>query len=77
MLEVDFVIHDSMAVEVKATKQVSDKHLKGLRALKEENLNINKYIVVSQDSHKRTTEDGIQIYPLDQFLKDLWARVFF
>jgi hypothetical protein len=50
---------------------VQDKHLKGLRALKEEGL-IERYIIVSQDSEKRTTADGIDIYPWKLFLQELW-----
>lgn len=34
--EVDFVVGDTLAIEVKATDHVQDKHLKGLLALAEE-----------------------------------------
>jgi predicted AAA+ superfamily ATPase len=69
--EVDLIIGNKVAVEIKATKLVQDKHLKGLRALKEEGL-IERYIIVSQDSEKRTTADGIDIYPWKLFLQELW-----
>jgi predicted AAA+ superfamily ATPase len=71
-LEVDFIIGTKLAIEVKGTTQVKDKHLKGLRALKEEGL-IDTYAVVSLDPHERITEDGIHIWPWKDFLNKLWA----
>jgi predicted AAA+ superfamily ATPase len=41
--EVDLVIGNGAAIEVKATALVQDKHFKGLRALKEEGL-LKRYI---------------------------------
>jgi predicted AAA+ superfamily ATPase len=70
--EVDFIIGDKLAIEVKATDLVKDKHLKGLKALKEEGL-IKTYGVISLDPHERLTDDGIIIWPWKQFLKKLWA----
>ncbi len=72
MFEVDLLIGQKVAIEIKATKLVQDKHLKGLRSLKEEQL-IERYIIVSLDREKKTTEDGIVIYPWEMFLKDLWS----
>ena len=69
--EVDFIIGDSLAIEVKGSDNISNKHLKGLRALKEEGL-IKDYCVVSLDSNKRITEDGITIWPYLEFLDWLW-----
>jgi predicted AAA+ superfamily ATPase len=36
--EVDLIIGTSIAIEVKSTELISDKHLKGLRALAEEGI---------------------------------------
>lgn len=69
--EVDLIIGDVAAIEIKATRQVSDKHLKGLRALREE-ITFKHALVVSQDSHIRITEDGIHILPWQEFLNRLW-----
>ncbi|MCC7527636.1 MAG: ATP-binding protein [Candidatus Melainabacteria bacterium] len=69
--EVDFLIGQTLAVEVKATDNVYDSHLRGLRALKEEGL-VKHFAVVSLDRDKRTTRDGIMIYPWEVFLKKLW-----
>ena len=71
--EVDFIIGDRLAIEVKGSDNVSNKHLKGLRALKEEGL-IKDYCVVSLDSSKRITEDGIIIWPFLEFLDWLWKQ---
>jgi len=71
-VEVDFIIGDDMAVEVKATTRVTDKHLKGLRALKDEGL-IRSYFIVSFDELDRETGDGIRILYWESFLKKLWG----
>ena len=70
-MEVDFVVGSKLAIEVKSSKLVQDKHLKGLRALMEENL-IEKYFVVSFDSEQRRTNDGIEILPWKIFCERLW-----
>ena len=69
--EVDLLVGRDMAIEIKGTSQVSDKHLKGLRALKEEG-QIQSFVVVSLDEEMRQTTDGIRIYPWREFLKQLW-----
>lgn len=73
--EVDCIIGKKMAVEIKTTDMVSQQHLKGLRALREEKM-IQKYIVVSFDSEIREV-DGITIYPWKIFLKELWSGKLF
>ena len=44
--EVDLIIDNKLAIEIKSTELIQDRHLKGLRALKEEQL-IKKYMAVS------------------------------
>ena len=68
--EVDFVVGDSVAVEVKATKKVSEKHCKMLRYLQEEK-KLKKYYVVSQDPIPNRYGD-IWVLPWRDFLKKLW-----
>lgn len=70
--EVDLVLGKQVAVEIKSTKLATDKHLKGLRALKEEQL-VRDYAVVSLDTELRQTDDNITIYPWQQFLSLLWS----
>jgi predicted AAA+ superfamily ATPase len=69
--EVDFLIGDEVAIEVKSSKQISDRDLKGLKALQEEGL-IDSFYLVSQDPVPRL-KDGIFILPWDVFLTKLWA----
>jgi len=71
--EVDFVLGEhEIAVEVKGTNMVTNKHLKGIRAFKEE-YQARSYIVVSMDTNPRRTEDDIEILPWQVFLDRLWA----
>jgi len=69
--EVDVIIGNQWAIEIKSSTSVHDKHLKGLRALKEEGL-IQHYGVVSRDRQERKTKDGITIMPWKVFLEKLW-----
>jgi len=68
--EVDLVIGTSIAVEIKATDQVKDKHLKGLLALAEEQI-FEHHIVISQDTKKRSI-GGVEVWPWELFLQSLW-----
>ncbi len=70
--EVDFIIGNQIAIEVKGSDFITDKHLKGIRAFKEEGL-IQKCIVISLDPEERLTNDGIHIWPWENFLKKLWS----
>lgn len=70
-MEVDFVLGDRVAIEVKAKERVSDHDLKGIRALSEE-LKPPKKILVSLEKMPRTTEDQIEIIPVTSFLDLLW-----
>lgn len=66
----DFLIGDDTAIEVKATELVTEKHLKGLKALAEE-INIKHQIIVSMDPVPRQV-DEIEILPVAVFLERLW-----
>ncbi len=70
--EVDCVIGKEWALKFKATNLVLDRHLSGLRALREEKL-IKNFAVVSLDSYKRKMGD-IWVYPWREFLTNLWNR---
>ena len=69
--EVDFVFED-LAVEVKATRHVSARDLRGLRALREEGL-FTHYVLVSMEPRPRLV-DGVRILPWTEFLDRLWRR---
>ncbi|MBR5966494.1 MAG: ATP-binding protein [Treponema sp.] len=70
-MEVDFCVDEELAVEVKLTMNVTEKHLKGLKALREENI-FKRYIVVCQEEHPRLV-DGIEILPWKYFFAQLWG----
>jgi predicted AAA+ superfamily ATPase len=67
--EVDVVIGNQLAIEIKSSMTISEKHLSGLRALRDEN-QISSFMVVSQDPLERTV-DGIRIVPWEVFIKEL------
>ena len=69
--EVDLILDDKWAIEIKGAASIQDKHLKGLRAIKEEGI-IKNYGVVSCDRYKRITQDNITIFPWKYFLEKLW-----
>ncbi len=69
--EVDFIINERVAVDVKATKRVSAKDLKGLKALMEEGL-MEKYILVCRENYPQLLDNGILVLPYEDFLSRLW-----
>jgi len=72
--EVDFILGDAeLAIEVKASDSASNKHLKGLRAFKEEHPT-TRCLLVSCDPCPRRTLDGIEIMPWRIFLENLWEQ---
>ena len=70
-MEVDLIIGNKTAIEIKSVELVQDKHLRGIRALKEEGL-IENYMIVSLDKNIRSTKDNIKILPWQNFLNQLW-----
>lgn len=73
MQEVDVIVGEEVAIEVKGTNKVHTKHMKGLRALKEEGI-VKKFIVVSLDKYEQVSEDGILCLHWREFLKRLWSK---
>lgn len=69
--EVDFIIGDQIAIEVKSTTQIQSKHLKSLRMLQQENI-CQQYFLVSCDAFACQTE-GVLCLPWQTFLSRLWA----
>lgn len=72
--EVDFLISDEVAIEVKGTELVTEKHLTGLKALSQE-IHFKHQIVVSMDSHPRKI-GNIMVMPVRYFLSALWNDEF-
>lgn len=72
--EVDFILNDCTAIEVKAKANVSDRDLRGLRALQEERL-LKHAVVVSLETHPRRVGE-ITILPWQEFLTGLWEGAY-
>jgi uncharacterized protein len=73
-VEVDFVIEDEFAVEVKASKKITAKHLSGLKILGSEKL-LKHLIIVSHDPIDRMS-DGVHIMHWKTFITNLWKDRF-
>ncbi|MFZ1200099.1 MAG: hypothetical protein WAO07_08025, partial [Desulfobacterales bacterium] len=72
--EVDFILGDHTALEIKAKKNVTTTDIKPLRMLAEEK-KLNHYICVSMEPRKRKVGD-IDILPYKEFLDLLWDNAF-
>lgn len=72
--EVDFILGDHTAVEMKASANVSLNDLKSLRALGDEKA-MNNLVCVTLESTPRVVS-GIRLLPFEQFLDELWAGGF-
>ncbi len=76
--EVDFIINDmEIAIESKASKKITARHLKGLRSLKIDHPNTKRRLVVCCEEKERITVDGIEILPAVSFTQMLWAGEIF
>lgn len=73
-LEVDFILNGEIAIEVKASANISKRHLDGLLALREEK-GIKQFILVCCEKSPRIVEE-ISILPIDNFLAALWSGEF-
>jgi predicted AAA+ superfamily ATPase len=69
--EVDFVLGDHTAIDVKAKRTVSSRDLRSLQALAEEKA-FKRHLCVSLEPRRRRI-GGIAILPLHEFLEALWA----
>ena len=72
--EVDFLVGRETAVEVKASKKISQRDFKGLKALEEEKI-FKNYILVSQDPIN-TRDGNFQALYWKKFLDNLWSGKF-
>lgn len=69
--EVDAIIGAGrVAIEFKSVKEVQSKHLKGLKAFKEEHPDA-RLIIVSLDAEPRIF-NGVEVMPACHFLKKMW-----
>lgn len=72
--EVDFVLGDHVAIEAKASANVSPQDLRGLRAIGEEAA-IRHRVCVCLEARPRLI-DGVRVLPWAAFLDALWAGEF-
>ncbi len=72
--EVDFIIDDHTAIEVKAKENLSLNDIKSLRALAEEK-KLKRYLCVSLEPRMRKIGDVI-ILPYKDFLEALWSEAY-
>ena len=72
--EVDLIINDHIAVEIKGKQQVSFDDIKGLKAIAEES-SFKRFICVSLEKRPRKL-GKIEILPYQEFLEMLWAGKF-
>jgi predicted AAA+ superfamily ATPase len=70
--EVDLIIGGRIGIEIKSADLISDKHLKGLRALAEEKI-MERLICIHTGHLASRSADGIEILPFQDFLTQLWA----
>ncbi|MBL7544193.1 MAG: ATP-binding protein [Bdellovibrionaceae bacterium] len=68
--EIDFVINNEIAIEVKATSNVGPAHLSGFAKF-EKNEKAKRKILVCQEKHPRKINE-IEIIPVKDFLEILW-----
>lgn len=73
--EVDFIIGDDVAIEVKATAVAKPKHLRQIKKLSEE-IEFKHRIIVSLDESPRMMEENFLVLPYKEFLKRLWNKEF-
>ncbi len=71
-LEVDFILNNSIAIEIKGKEIISRADLKGLYALHDEAL-IKSFYVVSLEKMRRQV-DHVTILPWQEFLQLLWGH---
>ena len=69
-VEVDFVINNEIAIEVKSSKKIKAEHFKGLREIKKE-AKFKKLYLITHDPIEKTI-DGIECLHWKQFLQKLW-----
>lgn len=72
--EVDFILGDHTAMELKASENVGPNDLKSLKALAEER-KLKRYLCISLEARRRQVGE-ITILPIHEFLKNLWDEAY-
>ncbi len=72
-LEVDFILNDKVATEVKQSEKVGKSNIKGMLTLQQEFPKL-KFLVVC-DTQINYVDNGIEYLSVQKFLEDLWSGV--
>lgn len=72
--EVDFILGDHTAIEVKARENIAANDLKSLKALAEEK-KLKRYLCVSLEARQRQVGE-VTILPVKEFLNNLWEEAY-
>ena len=72
--EVDFILGDHTAIEVKAKKNVSSRDIRSIRALADEK-KFKRLICASLETRARRV-GGVLVLPYQEFLRRLWTNEF-
>jgi predicted AAA+ superfamily ATPase len=77
-LEVDFILNEQIAIEVKLSQNIHDSQLKGLVAFAEENPSKELIMVCLEETPRLVTYKGynIKIFNVESFLERLWRHEF-
>ncbi len=70
--EVDFILGDHTAIEMKARENIAANDLKSLKALAEEK-KLKRYLCVSLEARRRQVGE-VTILPVKEFLNSLWEE---
>lgn len=71
-IEVDLLIGEEVAIEIKSSQRVISDDLKGLATISDELPHIRKLVVCNEPA-VRKLDNGIEIVPIAEFLSRLWA----
>lgn len=74
--EVDLIIGQDVAVEIKSTSKVEKRHVRGLKALQEEGL-VKQFILVSLDPYEQVFDSQIKCLHWKSYLNKLWSKTLF
>ncbi len=74
--EVDLILDDAIAIEIKSTTRVNKSDAIGIQKIAEEG-KWQKRILISQDEVERNTESNLRFVHWEVFLKELWNNQIF
>ncbi|NDC39616.1 MAG: ATP-binding protein, partial [Proteobacteria bacterium] len=72
-IEVDLLIGEKVAVEIKATRRAIIDDMRGLVALAEDLPHLRRILVCNEPT-QRKLDNGIEIIPVEDFLVQLWNK---